>query len=273
MLPALLGSCQREHVPEDPPEDQDPPEAQIDSVLTHVALRADGRSVRTLDLFVYGADGLRSLERHLEFGELPQALDVSTLPGEKLLVGIANSPRRFNQKALERYEAMEQLCFDFSDDDPDCPILGGLARTEEQVGEILLTPLLCSVTLARISNTMDNYDLLEEPRVRLRDLPAAAEILREQEFRPTELIDAGPWTRLPYDVGYFSQEPRITLWCYPNDTPEDVLGVPRPRLEFECKIRGETCTFDVPLPPLPRGSSREVELAIDGPGSYHYKFR
>ena len=105
------------------------------------------------------------------------------------------------------------------------------------------------------------------------NLPNAAEILREQEFRPTELIDAGPWSKLPYDVGFFSQEPGITLWCYPNDTPEDVLGVPRPSLEFECKIRGETCSFSVPLPPLPRGSSREVELTVDGPGSFHYKFR
>ena len=272
-LPALLGSCQREPVPETPEEDPEPPVVVIDSVLTHVVLRADGRTVHTLDLFVYGADGLRSLERHLELKELPEALDVRTPPGEKLLVGIANSPRRFNQKALERYEAMEQLCFDFADDDPACPILGGCASTKDLSGEIELKPLLCSVTLAKISNTMDNYELLEEPRIRLRDLPNAAEILREQEFRPTELIDAGPWSKLPYDVGFFSQEPGITLWCYPNDTPEDVLGVPRPSLEFECKIRGETCSFNIPLPPLPRGSSREVELTVDGPGSFHYKFR
>ena len=168
---------------------------------------------------------------------------------------------------------MEQLCFDFSDDNPDCPILGGFARTEEQAGEILLTPLLCRVSLGRISNTMDNYDLLEEPRVRLRDLPAAAEILREQEFRPTELIDAGPWSKLPYDVGFFSQEPGITLWCYPNDTPETVLGVPRPTLELECRIRGESCSFEVQLPPLARGCTKEVELTVDGPGAFRYKIR
>ena len=108
---------------------------------------------------------------------------------------------------------------------------------------------------------------------RLLDLPDNAEILRDKDFRPTELLDAGPWTALPYDIGFFPQEPGISLWCYPNDTPEDILGVPRPTLEFECRIEGERCSFEVPLPPLPRGCSKEVELTVDGPSKYMYSVR
>lgn len=269
MLPALLGSCQREPVPDLPDEDPEPAPV-IDSVLTHVGILADGQPVRKLDLFIYDAEGLRQLERHIERDDCPDTLDIPTLPGDKLVVGIANSPRRFNQKALERYDAMELLRFDFADDDPACPILGASACTDGQSAEITLRPLLCRITLAKISNTMDGYELLEDPRIRLRDLPASAEVLREEEFRPAELIDAGEWTRLPCDVGFFSQEPGISLWCYPNDTPETVLGVPRPALEFECSIRGVSCRFEVPLPPLPRGCSKEVELTVDGPGSFRY---
>ena len=95
--------------------------------------------------------------------------------------------------------------------------------------------------------------------------------LRQQDFRPTELIDAGAWTLLPCDVGYFSQEPNLTLWCYPNDTPEDILGVPRPSLEFACEIAGTTCSFEVPLPPLPRACSKEVIITVDGPGNFRYE--
>jgi hypothetical protein len=101
----------------------------------------------------------------------------------------------------------------------------------------------------------------------------AETILRQQDFRPAELIDATPWTALPCDVGYFPQEPRLSLWCYPNDTPESILGTPRPSLEFECRIGGETCSFEVPLPPLPRGCTKEVALTIDGPDEFHYIIR
>lgn len=274
LLPALLGSCRKDAGPTpDSPEGQDPPAATVDSVLTRIRIQADGRPVHRLDLFIYAAEGLRTLEKQLTYDELQEELNIPTLPGAKRIVGIANSPRRFNSKALERYDAMEQLCFNYTDDDPDRPILGGAARTVEEIGEIHLQPLLCGITLTKVCNTLDGYELLENPRVRLRDLPNAAEILRQQEFRPTELIDAGAWTPLPYDVGYFPQKPGITLWCYPNDTPEDVLGVPRPWLEFECTIRGANCSFEVPLPPLPRACTIEVTLTIDGPGEYTYDVR
>ena len=274
LLPALLGSCRRDAVPDaDPADGQDPPVVVVDSVLTQIRVQADGRPVRRLDLFIYEADGLRALEKQYAFDELQEELNIPTLPGDKLVVGIANSPKRFNSKALERYDAMEQLSFNFADDDPAQPILGGFAPTRRDACEIQLQPLLCGIKLARVSNTMDGYELLENPRVRLRDLPNAAEILRQQEFRPTELIDAGAWTPLPYDVGFFSQDPGITLWCYPNDTPEDVLGVPRPCLQFECSIRGTSCSFEVPLPPLSRGCMKVVDITVDGPGIFRYKIQ
>lgn len=274
LLPALLGSCRRDALPDaDPADGQDPPVVVVDSILTQIRVQADGRPVGRLDLFIYEADGLRALEKQYAFDGLQEELNIPTLPGEKLVVGIANSPKRFNSKALERYDAMEQLSFNFADDDPAQPILGGFGLTRKESCEVLLEPLLCGIRLARVSNTMDGYELLENPRVRLRDLPNAAEILRQQEFRPAELIDAGAWTPLPYDVGFFSQDPGITLWCYPNDTPEDVLGVPRPYLEFECSIRGTTCSFDVPLPPLSRGCSKEVDIIVDGPDIFRYKIQ
>ena len=274
LLPALSGSCRKEPGPAAVEEEENPPAAVVDSVLTHVRLRADGSALQSVDVFIYGSGGTRALEAHFRTEQLPEdGWDIPTLPGEKLAVGIANSPKRFNQKALERYDSMEQLAFRFAEDDPHKPILGGVCTTSGQEGEIILRPLLCKIVLASVSNTMDGYELLEEPRVRLRDLPDAAEILREQEFRPSELIDAGDWAPLPFDVGYFPQEPGIELWCYPNDTPENILGVPRPSLEFECRIRGETCSFDIPLPPLTRGCTQEVELTVDGPDNHRYKIR
>ena len=271
LLPALLGSCRKDPVPDLPADDT--PVPAVDSVLTTIRLEAGGREVRTLDLFVYAADGIRGLEQHRHLDHLPDELCLRTPPGEKLLAAVANSPRGFNLKALERYDAMERLSFPFADDDPDTPILGGSGATQELTGTDSLQPLLCRVVLSAVCNTMDDFELLENPRVRLRDLPDAAEILRQQDFRPTELLDAGPWTALPCDVGFFPQEPGITLWSYPNDTPEDILGVPRPTLEFACEIRGKTCSFDIPLPPLARAATVKTEITIDGPDDFRYKIR
>lgn len=271
MLPALLGSCRKEPAPDPGPGLVEEP--AVDSVLTQIRLQADGFEVRRLEVFIYGSEGVRSLENHASLDSLCREIQLPALPGDKLVVAIANSPHKLNLKALARYDAMEQLTFSFADDDPQAPVLGGSCTTHGQEGTVVLQSPLCRVVLASISNTMDGYELLEEPRIRLRDLPAGTGILRDKDFRPTELLDAGSWAPLPCDVGFFTQEPGVTLWCYPNDTPADVLGVPRPTLEFACEIRGRTCSFDIPLPPLPRGSRLEVELTVDGPGEHSYKFR
>lgn len=229
--------------------------------------------VGRLDVFCYGTEGTQELALHARLDSLPGDLALSVPEGDKAVVCIANSPHDFNLGALGRFDAMRQLNYSFQDDDPREPVLGGWAELPDSGGAVVLQPLLCCVVLASVANTMDGYELLEEPRVRLRDLPDAAEILRERDFRPAELIDAGPWVPLPHDVGFFPSEPQISLWCYPNDTPENVLGTPRPSLEFECTIRGEVCSFNVPLPPLPRAGTAEVSLTVNGPDDFRYRIR
>ena len=275
LLPALLGSCRKDPGP-DGPSGETPPAPVVDSSFACIHVLADGCEVHNLDLFVYDAKDVRALDAHLmlsAMGGLPDTVRIRVPTGEKRFVAIANSPRRFNLKALERYDAMEQLSFAFNDDDPARPILSGCCDAPEQRGTVVLQPLLCRVVLASICNTMDDFELLESPRVRLRDLPDRVEILRQKDFRPAELLDAGPWVELPHDIGFFPEEPAVTLWCYPNDTPEDVLGVPRPSLELACEIKGETCSYSVPLPPIARGACVEVEITVGGPDDFRYKIR
>jgi len=245
-----------------------------DSVLLRLRADAGGHPVRRLDLFVYSQDGTQPLLGYARYdGQLPDTLALKVPEGTHRAVGIANSPHNFNLNALGRFDAMEKLTYGFSDDDPAWPVLGGTCGSVRDTGTVRMTPLLCRIVLASVANTMDGYELLESPRIRIRDIPDTAEILREEGFRPSELIDAGPWAELPCDIGYFPQEPGTVLWCYPNDTPENVLGTPRPCLEFACRIRGEDCSFELPLPPLSRGCTVEVELVIDGPDEYLYKMR
>ena len=271
LLPVIPGSCSKlPPAVEDEPEPADVP--AVDSVSTRLSLSACG-PVKRLDLFIYDTGGTQPLELHRRLDSLPANLTLMTTAGEKRAVCIANSPRDFNLAALGRFDAMQQLAYSFADDNPQRPVMGAWCETASNSGTLSLKPLLCRVVLARVANTMDGYELLESPRVRLCDIPDTAEILREQEFRPSELINTGTWTELGRDIGYFPQEPRISLWCYPNDTPENILGTPRPTLELECRIQGETCSFEVPLPPLERGSTHEVSITIGGPGDHRYQIR
>ena len=241
--------------------------------MTFFRLEAGGAPVRRLDLFVYAGEGTRPLLAHWRTDSFRDTVSLKTPVGGNILIAVANSPHNFNLGALSRYDAMERLSYGFADDDPAFPVLGGSVPAPHDSGTVRLNPLLCRIVLASVANTMDGYELLEDPRVRLRDIPDAAEVLREKDFRPGTFIDCGPWTALPCDVGYFPQEPGTVLWCYPIDLPENLLGTPRPFLEFECRIRGESCSFEVPLPALPRGCTKTVELTIDGPGSYDCRIR
>ena len=271
LLPVLPGSCS--NAPPAATEEQEPPvEPAVDSISTRLSLSAPG-PVKRLDLFIYNTGGTQPLELHRRLDSLPANLTLMTTTGEKRVVCIANSPRDFNLGALGRFDAMQQLAYSFADDNPERPVMGAWCETTSNSGTLVLKPLLCQVILASVANTMDGYELLESPRVRLCDIPDTAEILREQEFRPSELIDSGAWTDLGCDIGYFPKEPRITLWCYPNDTPENILGTPRPTLELECRIQGENCSFEVPLPPLERGSVHEVSITIGGRGDHRYQIR
>ena len=134
--------------------------------------------------------------------------------------------------------------------------------------QIELTPLLSRVIISAVTNGLSDYELLENPQVRLHDLTPSAKVLQYEEFRPVETIESGTLQPLPCDIGFYTQYPNLSLYCYPNDTPETTLGTPRTSLEFTCKIKGLECSFPISLPPIPRNSITRVELTINGPSDY-----
>ena len=117
---------------------------------------------------------------------------------------------------------------------------------------------------------MEDYELLESPRIRLRGINARASFFTEEKHLPAETIDKGEWASLPYDIGYYPQETGTLLLCYPNETAESNIGQDRTSLELECLIKGRKCSFLVDLPPFGRASRTEVSMTVDGPGSFSY---
>ena len=234
LLPAFFSiSCKKLPSPSSGGEEA----AVVDSTLTVLKFgSACEYPVKSLQVLVYKSEGTRSLEKMMTFEELPDSVEIMTTAGEKLVAAVANSSRALSPVALDRYDSLKGLGYDFSDEDTALPVMSGQCATVRNNGEITLFPLLCEVEISSISNSMENYELAESPRVRLVNLNSYAAVMQEDGFVPTEFMDYGEWQELPFDIGMFTQEPGTTLYCYPNETDHSGIGGIRTSLELECTI-------------------------------------
>ncbi len=241
------------------------PSVPVDSALNRLRFRAgDGLDIEQALILVYSTESLCALDTMIRLDYLPEELVVKLAEGEKYVAAIINSPVALSTAALSRYDYLDQLRFDFEDDSPDTPLMGARDITSGNFCELTLSPIMCRVELAAISNTLDDYELLEEPRIRLVDLNASIGLFEEDPVYPSETLDAGEWVSLPYDIGMYTQYPGTALYCYPNGTPETTLGSAHTALELETTVLGKLCSYEVSLPAFGRGDTVRVELTING---------
>lgn len=227
---------------------------------------------RHLDIFIY--DESEKLESHTRFDSVGQALELQHNKDAKILVLVANSPYNFNLNSLSRYSSFSKLAFDFKDDSMEHPIMGGIINLDEcreEAISVKLKALMSYVELFAVSCNLEDYDLLESPRVRLKNINASALIFHEGEYIASEFIDYGEWVSLPYDIGTYTQYPGIRLAAYPNEASEDSENNFPTLLEFECRIRGEKSSFEIPIESLERDSSVKIEIEISAQDEFSSK--
>ena len=306
----LVNSC-RKTVPDDMPDPA--PLPARDTVWRTLAIRYAGiagtaPSGCCLDLFIFDDTEGRPVDRILHFEGNPEEVEFRCLDGAKIVAAVANSPKAFNPAAIARYSSLDLIYYEFGEDDPQMPIMGGTCRLGEKLvsseisddivhvsdiaghpsgftdrpgrepvevkpDEIVLTPLLCRICVESISNGLDGYELLEEPRVRLRNINGSAKLFNDGPYQPQEMIDYGEWVELPYDVGMFPQELSIVLDCYPNESGEDEITAFRTELELECTIRGSKERFSFPIPEIGRASSVSCHISVYDEGHADCEFR
>lgn len=284
-LAALLSAAACVREPEPPEPEPSVPETVRDSIGLRLSFGviegALGRTARELeaglgrvDIFIYEARDMQSLLLHRRVSGTDEVSLRLPLADIKI-VAVANSPYGFNLKALARYDAMEQLEYDFVDDDPEHPIMSAQASLCPDTPSLYscrmeLMPLMCEVHLEELSCDIDSYDILEDTRVRLVGINRSARVLRFEEIIPSESISYGEWSHIGCDVGFYPVADAARLYCYPNDTPEDRLGVARSALEISCRIAGDECGYRLYLPPLPRASVTHIRLYVNGQEEFYY---
>lgn len=305
----LVDSC-RKVLPDDMPDPVTLPARDTvwrTLALSYTGVSGTAPSGSCLDLFIFDDTEGRPVDRILHFEGNPEEVEFRCLDGAKIVAAVANSPKAFNPAAIARYSSLDLIHYAFDEDDPQMPIMGGTCRLGEKTAsgisdniehvrdvaghpsgftdkpgrkpvevkadEVVLTPLLSRICVESINNGLDGYELLEQPRVRLRNINGSAKLFNDGPYQPQEMIDYGEWVELPYDVGMFSQELSIMLDCYPNESGEDEITAFRTELELECTIRGSKERFSFPIPEIGRASSVSCHISVYDEDSADCEFR
>lgn len=264
MLPLLAGACRfngGQPTPDIPPPE---PEATVkqDTTFYVSRLAVDApHPVRSLDIFVYRADGLKDLVTHLHSdGPTAELSLTDSLP--KNVAAVANARGRFNLQGLQHFDSLGGIAVRLADEDPAAPLMSGIFPLRPGRDETFaLTPLLCAVELISVTSYFDGDRLAENPRVWLENVNAEAELFREQGF-PVREVSSGRTVFLPCDIGLYTQYPRTRLYCYPNDLPNPSAGNPATELVMEYEIEGVTHCQKHTLHPIVRGETIQLDLQL-----------
>ena len=249
--------------------------------------KAAASAVDRLDIFVFNDDEIRRLDSYCSVSTPQTAyIQVNSSAGDKLVVVLANcSDRSFTYDEFKTYSALESVIWRLKDEDPTRPVMSGecqISAGAEGYTPVKLTPLLANVCLdfLKCDFTGRGYRsrTLENCSVFLTNLSGSSEILRQDGFRVSELENAG---RL--DPGYLAsmkhpemimrpvtpgQWSPVDLYCYPNDSADDMMGSPPTRMVVQGDIDGTTYYYPVDInregfgyTSGPRGLSRNVKYS------------
>ena len=253
MLPLLAGACRFNG-------GQEIVEPTVKQDTTYYVSRVDVEApypVRTLDIFVYRADGLKDLAAYLHAdADSATVILNDTLP--KMVAVVANARGRFNVQGLNHFDSLGEIRAQLAGDSPEAPLMSGIGQLGQPV---TLTPLLCTIELVSVTNYYEEDILAENPRAWLENVNTDADIFRDQGFTVRE-PRSSPKVYLPSDIGLYTQHPGTRLYCYPNDLPNPDAGNPATELVLEYEIEGVTLNQRYTLHPIMRGETIQLEAEI-----------
>lgn len=256
----------------DPAGNSFPPEFDepiIDSTTFRINLISD-HPLESTQILIYRDDGRKSLEALITTEK--DHIEYDGPVGGKIIVAVANSRSRLNKSALETFDSAELLTCAYAEEKPSAPLMS--ATTWMGSGseiDLELTPLLCEISISEVTNNMNGYRRLEDPRVYLKNVATTAELLKESSFFPVETssdttgLKGLMWERLPYDIGMYPQTPGTPLRFYPNSSETT-----RTILVFEFGVRNQTFRYEAVLPPSNRGRKLKATLKVRETDDYDF---
>ena len=269
---------------------QDGPDGDDSPCLTRVTL-SGAASIRCLDLFFFNDDVLGRLDAYQRLEGFSASLTGASRSGKKRLVVLANAAGGTEDWLdITAYGGLLDRSFDLEQDSPSQPVMaaeGLLAAGSDKQCRLVLTPLMAQVRLRSLSCDFYGHPYegcaLEDAKVYLTNVCSRCEILPRDGTRPGGFLNVGRLSEedlqkmlhpemvyrdLGRAVGKGVVYPGVSLYCYPNQAPEEGPGSPFTRLVIEGTIEGETYYYPIDIGRNdaaggPEGIARGMGYAFD----------
>lgn len=254
-------------------------DGEADSVLhTEADIRintsvpiSETEGVRCIDIFFFNNDRLGWLDSYQRFdGADPHGISAASRKGNKIIVAVTNPQRDISAwSGINSFESMLKSTALLWDEDPEAPLMSGykdVSMGEEPSCSLEMHPMLSEIRINSLrcdfSGRPYQGEDLTDIRIYLTNVTAEAHIFNEEGFMPTEIINAAGLSgtdmsrmshpemlssRLEKPVGDNTVYPGISLFCFPNDCPEQSIGSPFTRLVIEGKLCGKTCYYPIDI--------------------------
>lgn len=229
-------------------------------------------NLRRCELFIYRCDALGTLAVHRaaeNTDDNPQFF-IRLEEGRYRAVVVCNACAPVNPAAVARKDYFDIFSYSFTDEDPLYPLCSSVLEFEAG-GQIRIEPrkLLCTVHLASVRREFQGGDaktVVERPQVFLTNVPAKCEVLKQSGFHPSEFVEPHIAStlfcqRLGIDLGYDELHPDVKLYCYPNDSQEDIAS-PHTKIVLEGRLNGKYCRWEAGLGAMGRGCDKYVEFVL-----------
>lgn len=220
--------------------------------------------IRRLDLFVFNEDATLSLDSYTRsYAYSPDVVSVPSASGDKRVVVVANRdfPDDF-VTSVHCYGDLKQAVSELTDDHPSWPVMSGETAFVAGQGHgcsVTLEPVMSAIEIRTLRCRMEGRSLTGV-KVYLTGISNRAEILRREDFLPSETLNNGGLSetdlgRLPYSGmvyrylgngrsnGGETVYDGVSLYCYPNEAEDDSPGSPYTRLVVEGMLDGKPCFY------------------------------
>ena len=243
------------------------------SIHTEVHVKSSGSIPPAgLDIFVFRDGAVKTLDSYCRAPSAGSGIaGVISGSGDRIVAMIGGARLRPDQIASVRcYEDLESLYVSLEQETAGSPVMSGetvICAGTEGPWSIVLEPLLSKVEVVGLSVRMKGSyagKRLTNVQAYLTNVNGTCQPLRRDGFRPVELINAGRLRDADMDRLSSPQllhvRPRVSremdgevtyetfsLYCYPNDVPEESSGSPFTRLVIQGEMDGQTYYYPVPI--------------------------
>lgn len=254
----------------------------------------DEGEIRSLDAFVFEADGRNTLDCYQRIEEYTEECHIASGKGEKILFLVANSPRdRWQWTDILSLSSMDRAVAELEEESRAYPIMTGMMQmTAGTSSRIHLRPLRSTIILNSIRCDFSGESYAGEPlrdvRVYLTYVNASCPLTLKSSIPPLRVINSGQLDGKQVErfrekhnivqdiadmIGPEGIRPQAALYCYANNTVADNIGSPFTRLVIEGSIGTDRYYYPIRINPenkgIRAGCTYTYDVTITRAGATH----